>query len=142
MIRRANAADALAIARVFRLARTVCLPYLPDLHSPDSEHRYFRDHVLPHHEVWVAGDVDGFCALGNGWVEHLYIHPARHRQGLGTALLNQAKQSGPPLQLWVFQRNVNAIRFYERHGFHAVEATDGRRNEEQEPDLRMRWPGP
>ena len=38
------------------------------------------------------------------------------------------------LQLWVFQRNVGARRFYERHGFTLTELTDGSRNEEREPD--------
>ena len=42
------------------------------------------------------------------------------------------------MQLWAFQSNTGALRFYERHGFVAVEETDGD-NEEGAPDLRMRW---
>jgi ribosomal protein S18 acetylase RimI-like enzyme len=141
MIRRAVEGDAEAIARVFRLARTACLPYLPDLHSPDSELRFFRDHVMRRLDVWVAGApaIDGFCAFGNGSLEHLYVRPDRHRQGIGSALLALAQQSAPSLQLWVFQRNTDAIPFYEGHGFRIVEATDGSRNEENEPDFRMQW---
>jgi ribosomal protein S18 acetylase RimI-like enzyme len=78
-------------------------------------------------------------AFGDGWLEHLYVHPDHHRQGTGSALLDKAKRSGPSLQLRAFQRNTNAIRFYEHHGFQIVEATDGSRNEEREPDVRMRW---
>jgi ribosomal protein S18 acetylase RimI-like enzyme len=139
MIRRATEGDAAAIARVFRCARTTSLPWLPDLHTPESELRFFRDHVMRQYEVWVAGEVDGFCAFDDGWVEHLYIHPDHNGRGLGSALLDQAKRGTPTLHLWVFQRNVNAIRFYERHGFRIVERTDGRRNEEREPDARMAW---
>jgi GNAT superfamily N-acetyltransferase len=141
MIRRAEMMDAEAIAQVFRLARKTCLPYLPDLHTPQSELAFFRDHVLRHREVWVAGasSVDGFCAFGDDWVEHLYVRPDCHRRGLGTALLNQAKQDAASLQLWVFQRNAAAIRFYLHHGFQVVQATDGSGNEEHEPDFRMRW---
>jgi hypothetical protein len=43
------------------------------------------------------------------------------------------------LQLWTFQRNTAARRFYGRLGFVAVEQTDGSRNEEDEPDVRYRW---
>jgi hypothetical protein len=32
-----------------------------------------------------------------------------------------------------------ARRFYERHGFVAVEHTDGAGNEEREPDVRFLW---
>jgi ribosomal protein S18 acetylase RimI-like enzyme len=46
------------------------------------------------------------------------------------------------LQLWVFQKNVGARRFYERHGFRLVELTDGAGNEENEPDARYEWRPP
>ena len=40
------------------------------------------------------------------------------------------------VNLWTFQRNTGARRFYERNGFIAVELTDGASNEEREPDVR------
>ena len=43
------------------------------------------------------------------------------------------------LQLCSFQVNGPAQRFYERHGFIAVEHTDGSGNEEHEPDIRYVW---
>ena len=43
--------------------------------------------------------------------------------------------------LWVFESNRRAQAFYERHGFVAVERTDGTGNEEQEPDIRYAWAG-
>ena len=43
------------------------------------------------------------------------------------------------LELWTFQINATAQRFYERHGFVAVDRTDGSANEEREPDIRYRW---
>jgi len=44
------------------------------------------------------------------------------------------------LELWTFQVNDGARRFYERHGFRAVEVTDGAGNEERQPDVRYAWP--
>jgi len=43
------------------------------------------------------------------------------------------------LKLWTFQRNTNARRFYEKHGFIADRMTDGMGNEEREPDMRYVW---
>jgi ribosomal protein S18 acetylase RimI-like enzyme len=43
------------------------------------------------------------------------------------------------LQLWTFQANEPAQRFYERHGFVDAERTDGAGNEERAPDIRYQW---
>jgi RimJ/RimL family protein N-acetyltransferase len=43
------------------------------------------------------------------------------------------------LQLWVFQRNTRAIRFYEHNGFQKVKETDGALNEEKLPDAMFEW---
>ena len=60
-------------------------------------------------------------------------------QGIGSRLLERAKAERPDgLDLWTFQANTGARRFYERHGFVEVARTDGD-NEEGEPDIRLRW---
>ena len=43
------------------------------------------------------------------------------------------------LTLWTFQRNAQARRFYEAHGFVASEFTDCSHNEEREPDMLYAW---
>jgi hypothetical protein len=45
------------------------------------------------------------------------------------------------LSLWAFLANDRAIDFYGRAGFVEVLRTDGRDNEEHEPDMQMRWDG-
>ena len=83
-----------------------------------------------------------FIALGEARVEHLYVDPPHWREAIGTALVRHAQAARPDgLDLWVFRRNSAAIAFYERHGFHVAERTDGAGNEEREPDARMVWPG-
>ena len=67
--------------------------------------------------------------------------PGLDRTRLGTRLLDVAKAERPAgLDLWAFQSNTGARRFYERHGFTAVAMTDGD-NEEGAPDVRYRWSG-
>ena len=43
------------------------------------------------------------------------------------------------LELWCFQANERARRFYEARGFHAIRFTDGAENKERTPDVRYRW---
>jgi ribosomal protein S18 acetylase RimI-like enzyme len=61
--------------------------------------------------------------------------------GLGSSLLHLAKKGRRRLDLWVFQRNEQARRFYEHRGFRFVELTDGSANAERMPDVRYRWTG-
>ena len=75
------------------------------------------------------------------WVDQLYVDPAYSGRGLGSRLLDLAKKHHPGgLDLWTFQANAGARRFYERHGFTAIATTDGD-NEEGAPDVHYGWPG-
>lgn len=142
-IRFAAARDAVAIARLFRIVRAECLPYLPTLHTPEEDAEYFSA-LVRESAVLVAelrGEVVAFAATRDGWLEHLYVHPLHQRSGIGGALLARAKESDRKLRLWVFQRNVAAIAFYQRAGFRLLQVTDGSGNEEREPDALYAWEG-
>jgi ribosomal protein S18 acetylase RimI-like enzyme len=67
------------------------------------------------------------------------VLPGAQRRGVGTELLQVAQRSFDRLQLWTFQRNLPARRFYEARGFALVRETDGARNEEKEPDALYLW---
>ena len=138
-IRQANDGDIVPVARLFGAVRAACLPYLPDLHTPEEDLAFFRERVFRECEVWIAGAIDGFIAFRAGWVDHLYVAPERQRAGIGGALLAQAMRSHSPLRLWTFQKNVRAIEFYAARGFREIERTDGSGNEEREPDVLLEW---
>ena len=55
-----------------------------------------------------------------------------------SSLAEAVAESILTVDLWTFQRNAGARRFYERNGFVAMEFTDGASNEEREPDVRYR----
>ena len=97
----------------------------------------------PDPETWVeekAGEVVGFVALSETMVEQMYVRPGRTGEGIGSRLLARAKAQRPEgLGLWTFQVNDGARRFYERHGFVAVEFGEGDGNEEGQPDVRFAW---
>jgi GNAT superfamily N-acetyltransferase len=129
-------------AVIHRTAFDERLPWLAALHTPAEDRAFFRDRVFVECEVWGAfdGELIGFIAFREGWIDQLYVAPDRQRQGVGATLLQIAKAASSSLSLWTFQRNPGARRFYEKHGFAAVEQTDGSRNEEREPDVLYRWP--
>jgi GNAT superfamily N-acetyltransferase len=140
VIRRASATDASAIGHVFLRARDR-MDYLPRI--PDADRPELGRVLAERYEVWVAvedGSVVGFAGVSPGWLDHLYVEPDAQNAGIGTALLEHAKAIQPGgLELWIFQRNDGARRFYERHGFELVESTDGAGNMEKEPDARYEW---
>lgn len=144
ILRPATPSDAPRLTEVFLTARATAMPWLAKPHDDEETAGWMAGVVLPDLTVLVAeedGDVRGFLALHDGWVEHLYVHPDAQGRGVGSLLLDAAVQRSPgPLQLYVFTRNTPARRFYERAGFHLVEQGDGSGNEEREPDCLYRRP--
>lgn len=144
-LRPATPDDAPAIAALLRTTFQVSLPFLPELHTPAEDLAYVADRLLPSTTCWVAaadGVLCGYIAFRDGWIDHLYVHPDRQGEGIGPALLAKALADGAPKQLWTFQENLRARRFYEARGFEAVEFTDGSGNEERRPDVRYQWRPP
>lgn len=142
MLRRLELADMDAAARVHRAAFDHALPWLAGLHTPKEDQWFFRERVFATCEMWGTFDRDavtGMIAFRNGWIDQLYVLPAVHGRGVGTELLQVARQAFDRLQLWTFQRNAQARGFYQARGFILVEQTDGSRNEEKEPDARYLW---
>src|SRR5262245_51544362 len=141
MIRRGRVEDADEIAVLFRRSFGT-LAFLPTLHTPDEDRGFFRK-VTEEREVWVAeedGRLVGFAALSERTLDHLYVEPGEFGRGVGSALFAQATRSRPDgFQLWVFQKNERARRFYEKRGCRVVRLTDGSRNEEREPDALYEW---
>ena len=142
-IRKATPEEAPALADIHVRARRECMPYLPDLNSPEDVLEWVREVMPQHDEVWVAEDdgrVVGFFALSDGLLYHLYVYPEHHGQGAGSQLFDRVKELAPDgFRLWVFQRNTQAREFYEHRGMQVVELTDGSRNEESEPDALYEW---
>ena len=142
ILRSATDDDAPAIARVMRTAFRISLPFLPELHTEAEDLGFVATRMLPQKTVWVATLVDavvGFIAFDEDWIDQLYIHPDHQGQGIGPVLLDKALEAGTPKQLWAFQQNERARRFYEARGFVATEFTDGAGNEEKTPDVRYVW---
>ena len=149
-IRRATPDDAPAVAEIFLRARAG-MAYLPAIHTDEQTRQWVASVMLPTLDVRVAelagiagiAGITGFAATSPGHLEHLYVDPPHQSSGVGTALLRRVRREQPiSLRLWLFQKNVGARRFYERHGGVLLRETDGRENEEREPDAEYELPVP
>ncbi len=130
-----------AAALLWRVRRQNLGSIPPGVHPLEDMRRWMREVVFDRQEVWVAdaGEPDGLVGLlvlaPPYWIEHLYVDEAHTRRGLGSRFVELALQElGGDAQLWTFQSNSGACRFYERHGFRAVQRTQGD-NEEGAPDV-------
>ena len=146
-LRRATDADADSIADVYLRSRKELVACAPLVHSDQSVRDWIREKLIPGGGVTVAsveGSVVGFVAMSRGkewsWIEQLYLLPTYTRRGIGTALLDHAKQElPPPIRLYTFQCNDAARQFYEQHGFKALAYSDGSANDENCPDILFEW---
>jgi GNAT superfamily N-acetyltransferase len=142
MLRPLELADMDAAARVHRIAFDQAMPWLKGLHTPDEDRRFYRARLFTSCTLWGAFDdakMTGTIAFRDDWIEQLYVLPEAQGRGVGSALLEIAMRASGRLQLWTFQRNRRARKFYEARGFALVEETDGAGNEEREPDARYLW---
>jgi GNAT superfamily N-acetyltransferase len=145
-LRAARPADAEATAALMIDSRRAHLPYAPLAHDEADVRRWVSEQLLPAGGVTLAEDGAGLAGLlavsqaeGVAWIEQLYLRPGATGQGIGRQLLQHALATLPrPVQLYTFQSNTGARRFYERHGFVAVAFGDGSDNEERCPDVLMR----
>ena len=141
-LRPATANDAAEVATVYLASRKAFLPFAPLAHSDTDVCTWIREKLIPSGAVTVAEQesrIIGMMAISSrdeiSWIDQLYIAPDSVNQGVGTRLLELAKQRlASPVRLFTFQQNSAARRFYERNGFRVIALSDGQGNEEKCPD--------
>ncbi len=146
VIRRVHDNEAAVIAGLYVRARRAAEPDVPPMvHSAVETEAWIAAQLADGSDtvVWVSeheGQITAVMMTQGDWLDQLYVDPDRLGEGIGTRLLDHAKAMSPgTLQLWTFQSNTGAQRFYERHGFTEVERTDGSANEEHAADVRYVW---
>jgi len=141
-LRHATDRDADAIAEPFFASHRL-LTFLPMLHPIESYRRFVASVLLKECVVTVIEDDTGiisFLALQSEEVRQFYTRLDRIGRGAGTQLIEAVKSSGvAALELWCFQANARARRFYKARGLRAIGFPDGADNEEWVPDVRYRW---
>lgn len=90
--------------------------YFGELQVPAVARRYEKS--LDHIRVYDDGVVKGFVLAQDGEVRKLFVEPVLQGGGIGAQLLDYAVAHMGAHTLWALEKNVRAIRFYQRHGFH------------------------
>ena len=79
---------------------------------------------LPKAELWLAVDeheqVAGFLVMDGKMIDALFVDPAVHGRGVGTALLDHALQLQPAAIVDASEQATNALPFYLSRGFRVV----------------------
>ncbi len=115
--------------------------WMPRIHTR-AEDIAHAGSMIAHGWVTVAesdGHLAGFAACDGADLDALYVAAAWRGKGVGSALLGHLQQQSTSMGLWTFQANARAQAFYRHHGFHEVTRTDGQRNDEKLPDVRLEW---
>lgn len=83
--------------------------------------RMVADEFLPAVLMWLvedaAGDVQGFLVMDGEMIDALFVDPAVHGQGFGSALLAHALTLSPHATVEASEQASNALPFYESRGF-------------------------
>ncbi len=107
---------------------------------------YWRDNysevkeMLPNAQLFAyyhEGELAGFMGLMEEYIAGIFIKKAYQHQGIGQALLAEAKNRKEKLTLAVYQKNQQAYRFYQKQGFTLeAENVDPQTNE---VEYQMSW---
>lgn len=140
MLRAARSTDAGAVGAI--LSEFIdTTEWMPRVHTR-AEDLSFAGMMIDRGWVSVAeeaGAVVGFAACDRADLNALYVVGAARGRGVGSALLTGLMAQRDTLELWTFEANTGAQRFYLRHGFEEVARTDGATNDEKLPDIRYVW---
>lgn len=79
--------------------------------------KYKQPDILDNIFVYDDGIVKGFIRVDNDEIIELYVDYFFQNKAIGTALIEYAKENCSVSFLWVLEKNLEAIRFYQSHGF-------------------------
>ncbi len=100
-----------------------------------------KEIYLPQAETWIYkdknGNITGFISLVKNHVAALFIHPEAQQMGIGSRLIEKAKELKRELHLKVYIKNKKAVHFYQKHGFRIQETHIDENTDEEE--FYMTW---
>lgn len=90
--------------------------------------KHWGDHLetvkssLPKAEVYVyeernTNQIEGFIGLVGDYIAGIFVRDGAQSKGIGKQLLDYVKKFKSNLTLNVYQKNVRAMRFYQREAF-------------------------
>ena len=83
--------------------------------------KYGEPTLLDNILVYDDGIVKGLIHIEKKEIVELYVDYFFQGQGIGSRLIEYAKENYSINFLWAIEKNTDAIRFYEAHGFHLTD---------------------
>ena len=125
MIRQASSKDISRIAEILVFVKRIKFrPIFQDddysfneLQVLSEAKKYGRPEILSKILVYDDGIVKGLIHIEGEEIVELYVDYFFQDQGIGSELIEYAKAHYPVRYLWAVEKNTDAIRFYEAHGF-------------------------
>ena len=105
--------------------------YFNELQVPKLMKQY--ESIVKYMWVYDDGSVKGVIQIENKEIKKLFVEPVLQGNSIGSILLKYAIDEHSASTLWALEKNIRAIRFYERHGFHMT--TDKKLEEDTEEYL-------
>ena len=134
-IRKAEAKDLSRIAEILVFAKRI--KYRAIFNNDDYSfnelqvvklvEEYSKPKILDNIWVYDDGIVKGMIHIKGKEIVELYVDYFFWGQGFGAKLIEFAREKYDVRFLWVLEKNVDAIKFYEAHGF----AANGKRQLEE-----------
>jgi len=101
----------------------------------------FVKQELPKSDIYVSIDsneeMNGFLGVQNGYIAGIFVKSECQKKGIGSQLIEAAKQDFDKLYLTVYEKNAQAKTFYEKQDF--VVTAKQIDEENQEKEIIMTW---
>lgn len=118
MIRKFEKNDIDVIMQIWKNENIKAHKFIPKEYW-ENNYDYVKE-ILPNAKIYVyilKEDIVGFIGLNKNYIEGIFVDTNNQGNGVGTSLLNKAKENRDDLTLSVYKKNVNAINFYKKNGF-------------------------
>lgn len=126
-VRPSTAADVPRAHEIWRHAVDATHGFLSPEDRAEIDRQVAMD-FLPHVELWLVDDEQGraagFLGMDGEMIDALFVDPAVHRRGYGTALLNHALKLVPGALVEASEQATNALPFYEARGFVRIDRAE------------------
>ena len=119
-VRKGTAADLPRALAIWRAAVDATHGFLSAQDRAEIDVMVEHEH-LPGVDLWVAvdeaGRVQAFLGMGVDEIDSLFVDPALHGRGFGSALVAHALRLVPDAKVDASEQAPQAVAFYERRGF-------------------------